>query len=790
MHPEFRDHLWIAKRGAASEASWKRTAADSGSVAPAMTRRHIAQWTAVAVLLCVVADSLSRLNQLVWMLGIMSLNASLLTVLSLQQLFNSGSRGLAEPWIISMTMPFGSFVNPNNASGWLLVHVALAIGLVVVVWGKNPITTWSRSFNRPTWRDHIFEAVAIVRHRIASLNNLQILSIVTVILLLTGVAATLSRSGIVAGILGLVVCAASRMQLRKSLLLLIPFAILLAGVGLFLTAFELDTLVLAELTTLKDPVSESTSRLLHWSDSLVSVRDFPILGSGQGAYAWSTLPYQRRGRTSWFINADNQYAEILVESGVLGLSLFVAFGILLFVQSIRLIIKKTDARLGHDLWSHRIAIGLAGTAMISSQAVVAFFDFGIGLSSTMASIAVFGGILSAIWRSQPAVLETRGSWLAIDGGLIGRMLRVAFIVAACGVVDELRNADQVYPAVVESARLLNSPVTHEGLQRMPSLHEQLTKALIQYPDDPIVQDSIVKVSEAQFRFRLINTLSLPDSQISDIQLQSLWRQLTPPGLAHRVGLLEKTSDSKSFQSLQATIRNLSEEFPCHIVARDASQRMPLAPGQAVDAAAGYLSIGALDETQLHELKGVLFTDPAGSQRLFQCGVVCLAAGQFEQAFVFWDQSLLVSESFRVTTLVEASRVLAPDQVLSRFAPSEYAATVKVALANTTPQLKEGLWQLADAQWSNVKGNPTFEQRIQRARHLLQSPSPEPAMKWINESLVDYPDSLVLRRMHAELLESQEKLDEAIAEWLRYEYFDAKSSLPTESIKRLVQKRDR
>ncbi|MDA1231414.1 MAG: hypothetical protein O2856_11620, partial [Planctomycetota bacterium] len=247
VHPEFRDHLWVPKPGSASEATWKRIAADSGSVAPARTRRHIAQWTSVAILLCVVADSLSRLSQLVWMLGLMCLNASLLTILSLQQLFNSGSRGLAEPWIISKTMPFGSFVNPNNASGWLLVHVALAIGLVVFVWGKNPVTGWSRSFNRASWRDHMFEAVAIVRQRIASLNNLQILSIVTVILLLTGVAAALSRSGIVAGIICLVVCAASRLQLRKSLMLLIPFSILLVAVGLFLTAFELDTLVLAEL---------------------------------------------------------------------------------------------------------------------------------------------------------------------------------------------------------------------------------------------------------------------------------------------------------------------------------------------------------------------------------------------------------------------------------------------------------------------------------------------------------------------------------------------------------------
>jgi hypothetical protein len=188
----------------------------------------------VALLLCIVADSLTRRNQLIWILGLISLNASLFTILSLQQLFNKGNRGLAEPWIISNSLPFGSFVNPNNAAGWLLVHVAMAIGFVVVVWGKNPATGWSRSFRRPSWKDQVFESIATIQHRIASLNNMQILSMTTVVLLLTGVAATLSRSGIVAGIACLVVCAASRMQWRKSLLLLIPFAIL---VGLVSVSF-------------------------------------------------------------------------------------------------------------------------------------------------------------------------------------------------------------------------------------------------------------------------------------------------------------------------------------------------------------------------------------------------------------------------------------------------------------------------------------------------------------------------------------------------------------------------
>ena len=47
-----------------------------------------------------------------------------------------------------------------------------------------------------------------------------------------------------------------------------------------------------------------------------------------------------------------------------------------------------------------------------------------------------------------------------------------------------------------------------------------------------------------------------------------------------------------------------------------------------------------------------------------------------------------------------------------------------------------------------------------------------------------PELLELRRKRAEILEKLGRLDEAIGEWVRYEYFDPASNLPAPSIKRL------
>ena len=99
--------------------------------------------------------------------------------------------------------------------------------------------------------------------------------------------------------------------------------------------------------------------------------------------------------------------------------------------------------------------------------------------------------------------------------------------------------------------------------------------------------------------------------------------------------------------------------------------MPLAPGNAVDAAAGAISTGELDDMQMDELIAVRFTNPAGSRWLYQSGMACLIAQQPGRATDFWIQSLQFSESYRVNILVNALQAWTPSEALEKFAPIEY-----------------------------------------------------------------------------------------------------------------------
>ena len=107
------------------------------------------------------------------------------------------------------------------------------------------------------------------------------------------------------------------------------------------------------------------------------------------------------------------------------------------------------------------------------------------------------------------------------------------------------------------------------------------------------------------------------------------------------------------------------------------------------------------------------------------------------------------------------------------------------MAKPNPELEAGLWKLADRQWPDVANTPTIDQRIQRANYLLRRETNESAIKWIDDCLLKFPETLELRHMRADTLEKQGEIEEAIAEWVRYEYYNPGSSLPATSIQRLV-----
>ena len=109
-------------------------------------------------------------------------------------------------------------------------------------------------------------------------------------------------------------------------------------------------------------------RVAAWRDTVTIIRDFPLAGTGFGAYGAAMLTYQTANRTSIFIHAHNEYLQILAEGGALvAIPAAVAAGVI-----IRGIYRRL-ARGEDDVMTGWVRLGaVAGLAGIAAQSLLEF----------------------------------------------------------------------------------------------------------------------------------------------------------------------------------------------------------------------------------------------------------------------------------------------------------------------------------------------------------------------------------------------------------------------------------
>lgn len=288
-------------------------------------------------------------------------------------------------WRIPLTQggqPFASYVNRNNAAGYLCLCLACACGLAFGLYQKHrnsahgvpsrvkpsPRTTRGRA---PQPHDE---------------NDLVYLwtMVVVAMLLALGVLATASRGGflaLVGTMVVLIVMIGMKVSGRAAMFGTVA-AIALAIGGLIWLG--LGTSVKARLDTLRDIERITDSRPQHWADTIRAVADFPVLGTGLGTYRYAHRPYQSHRSIVTYFNADNEYVEWIVEGGLVGIAIVLAFAVHLLFVSRRLLARKYGPA-AIDVGT-MLLLGLVG------QATLAVTDFGISLPANMLLAAAIVGM--------------------------------------------------------------------------------------------------------------------------------------------------------------------------------------------------------------------------------------------------------------------------------------------------------------------------------------------------------------------------------------------------------------
>jgi len=200
----------------------------------------------------------------------------------------------------------------------------------------------------------------------------------------------------------------------------------LVFIVVLLAGFESFT---SRLVTLRHPVEVSGGRLQMLKDVLVESRSFPILGTGLGTHLWVYPLFKTLPSVLTATHAENEFAQMLEETGVVGLSLVVCFLAMIWTTIFRLL-RRPERPL------HAAVYGL-GMAVLAVN-IQSFADFGQHL---LANAALFSIVLSLVVsiarlrgharsREADAPVFSSPAQARVDLGL--RWVLLASVVAAFG----------------------------------------------------------------------------------------------------------------------------------------------------------------------------------------------------------------------------------------------------------------------------------------------------------------------------------------------------------------------
>ncbi|HEX4128637.1 MAG TPA: O-antigen ligase family protein [Pirellulales bacterium] len=489
------------------------------TIYPAGTRRRAALLVLAIEAFLLGARFFRRQRALVLLVGIAAVNGAALSFFALVQKLSWN--GLLF-WTIPLNAggaPFGSFVNRNNAAGFLNISLACAVGLTV--WAflrsrRRTIVIDDLLVGKPVERQSGWQHLLVeLRDSVASLNALNLGCLVIVGCIVGSIFSSLSRGGVLS-MLGAVVLTwiATRVSGHRLNLgiLAVVFALalgLVAWVGLAEQVEErLNTIVHAH-----EARPGGRGELLAMNQSLAG--EFWRSGSGLGTYRYVNQPTVVFQHNTYYEFAENQYLEAVIEAGLAGLLLLLA---LLVLQGY---VLWQLLRLGSDR-SANLPWATAGLFAVASQAIHAVGDFGLYLPANLLLFAVLCGALAG--RAAMLALETRGARprvLMLPGGAIVCPALLVLLMACGGAcLLEMR-------AVAAVNRELVATDSADELRSMPRADverhiEALAAALRRRWDDAPAQERLAELWTRLYRYEAVDTLAAADApadrlwQLSDV----------------------------------------------------------------------------------------------------------------------------------------------------------------------------------------------------------------------------------------------------------------------------------
>lgn len=271
----------------------------------------------------------------------------------------------------------GTFVNRNHLAGYL--ELALSAGIALVLADL-------RAGTARTWRQHL---AALVETLLSPRMRVRIMLALMVVALVL----TRSRMGNVAFFVALAVCGNVYILLRhpKYFVRSLVFFASLVLVDLLIVSeqYGLDKVVQRlEATDLR-----TEQRALVFRDLVPVIREYGLVGAGPGAFADAFAPHRSEDIPFHYDHAHNDYAEFLIETGMVGCALLAALVATTLWHALRVLRRRRDPAAA--------AIAFAGAMGLVALGIHGLVDFNLRIPAVAATLVTLMALtLSVSSRSR------------------------------------------------------------------------------------------------------------------------------------------------------------------------------------------------------------------------------------------------------------------------------------------------------------------------------------------------------------------------------------------------------
>lgn len=709
----------------------------------ASTRHATAMLIMASTALFLSSQLLTRSWSLKILFWVFAVNGALLAFVGIVQKLPRYAAGF---WPVPTG--FASFVNYNNAAGFLNIALATALGLLVSVW-QRPSKSSHSVPQKIGWSPTESIPNRILKFA-AGLDAMKILAIVLVIIIGAGVIATASRGGILSAAGGLAAVTFAMWTRRRSLLGLGLLVVVLAAIGLVQFTNRLN-FTATRLATLMDEKTYAANegRLGHWIDMLPAMRDFWLTGSGLGTYGDVNRVYQHSSSgEGWFHHADNQYVEAFIDGGVVGLGLMLGCIAVVGLAVSRLMHKHTKS----------LPIAVCGCFALTSQAIHAMFDLGLYVPANAVAFAILCGAVigrddyvrqqSMHAKERPTTWRVRTEQLAV----IGTMLIVSLVTLL-----EFRHEQLSERVQYDSAATLFGWGKPMSLQeRWDTAHELLANR----PDDARLH--LFAAEMHIVRYRVLAAQQLRGELGEGVKEDVLEQATSLMFLHHRVAELRQGPDAEAgIQALrdQAVIHENLGPAREHLI--DARQANPYLLRAQLDLAAlSFLEDKADDRRHIERAKLISPTHP---DVLFWAGFLEHMAGRSTEAYADWKLCLGFTAKHDKSILDMSHEALPVSGIMRQIWPDNPKVLLRLAETYYRSEDREAeRMRLLDKVERAIANSrlPEWEQQHMLALVDRQRGQAEKAAQHYKNALKLYPSNSGLVSEFGQFLNEQKTLKDA------------------------------